>query len=619
MLFDGDCHFCRRWVVRWQRATGETVHYLPLQDKNVGENYPEIPRAELEEAIHLILPDGSVSRGAEGVFQALALAGKERWIYWLYRKVPIFADITELLYHEVSTHRTFLSKLDQIYSGPGDLPLSYVRVRYVFLRGLALIYLIAFTSLFGQIKGLVGSHGIAPAHSMMEALKADAAQNHIGLEKYHLFPTLAWWSATDHALCWQCGAGIGLSVLLLLGIVPAPVLFLLWILYLSLSTVCVPFLDFQWDNLLLETGFLAILFAPLQWFERPSRQSPASPLALWLLRWLIFRLMLESGCVKLMSGDISWWNLSALRVHYETQPLPTWIAWYAHQLPASAQAACTFLLLAVEVICPVLIFAGRRARLVAAALFMLLQGLIMLTGNYTFFNWLTILLCIPLLDDRILRRPSAVEVAHSRRWPRWVTLPIAVVIFVVTFIQLIGTFRIAQRWPAPVIAVYRWVAPFRTLNSYGLFAFMTQKRNEIIVEGSNDGQHWVDYEFKYKPGDLKKRPGFVAPNQPRLDWQMWFAALKPIQDPENRWFLNFELRLLQNSSDVLALLGRDPFPNGAPKYVRALLYEYHFTDMATRRATGQWWKREYRGIYCPAFSLEDIHPKALTDGAGRVD
>jgi hypothetical protein len=224
-----------------------------------------------------------------------------------------------------------------------------------------------------------------------------------------------------------------------------------------------------------------------------------------------------------------------------------------------------------------------------------------------------------LLDDRLLRAPSAVEMVHARKWPRFVILPLSVAIVVITFIQLAGTFRIAQRWPAPVVALYRWVEPFRTLNSYGLFAVMTQKRPEIIVEGSNDGRHWTEYEFKYKPGDVKKRPAFVAPNQPRLDWQMWFAALSDIRQPDARWFLDFELRLLQNSHDVLALMGPNPFPKGPPKYIRALLYEYHFTDGETRRATGQWWRRQYLGVYCPAFSLADVHSKPLTDDDGRVD
>ncbi|MGP8199748.1 MAG: lipase maturation factor family protein [Limisphaerales bacterium] len=619
LVYDGDCHFCRRWIARWQNATGDAVTYLPYQTESMAGRFPEIPRRDFEQSVHLILPDGSVCSGAEAVFRSLEEAGKERWLIHLYRDFPGFADLAELLYEEVAAHRSFFSKLDKIYSGPSFVPLSYVRVRFIFLRGLALIYLIAFASLFGQIQGLAGSRGIVPAATVMEMLKAEAVDQHIGLERFHAVPTLAWWSASDSALNWQCGAGVTLSLLLFFGIAPAPALFLLWCLYLSLTTICGPFLSFQWDTLLLETGFLAIFYAPLQWLERPSRQSAPSTTVLWLLRWLIFRLMLESGCVKLMSGDISWWNLTALRVHYETQPLPTWIGWYAHQMPAGVQAFCTFVLLFIELAVPALIFAGHRARLTAAGIFALLQVLIMLTGNYTFFNWLTILLCVPLLDDDALkpRRPISAVLAmpssasRCRRWPRFILLPIAFVIGLVTLMGLLGTLRVAERWPAPALALHDWLEPFRSFNNYGLFAAMTQKRPEIIIEGSNNGRDWRPYEFKYKPGDLNKRPGFVAPYQPRLDWQMWFAALGGAR--ENLWFLNFETRLLENSPAVLALLGRNPFPKTPPKYIRALLYEYHFTDMATRRATGRWWRREYKGVYVPAISLPE-NPNGIAPG-----
>jgi predicted DCC family thiol-disulfide oxidoreductase YuxK/uncharacterized membrane protein YphA (DoxX/SURF4 family) len=611
LVYDGECHFCCRWVARFKSVTGSAVTYLPFQDESLAARFPEIPREDFAEAVRLILPDGSVCGGAEAVFRSLSEAGKERWLLGLYKKIPGFAELSELFYEEVATHRAFLSKLDRIYSGPGITPLRYVRVRFVFLRGLALVYLVAFASLFGQIQGLAGSNGIVPAASLIRTLKVEAAQRHIGLARFHAFPTLAWLSASDGALNWQCGAGVVLSLLLLFGIAPAPVLFLLWCLYLSLATVCGPFLDFQWDMLLLETGFIAIFFAPLQLVERPSRQSTPSTMVVWLLRWLLFRLMFESGCVKLMSGDSSWWHLTALRVHYETQPLPTRIGWYAHQLPPDVQAVCTFLLLAIELVVPVLIFSGRRARLTAAGIFTGLQVLIMLTGNYTFFNWLTILLCIMLLDDRALKPQglralypsSTTRLFHPRclRWPRFIILTVALVIVLVTTMGLFRTLRVSNRWSAPVIALYDWLEPLRSFNSYGLFAWMTPARPEIVIEGSNDGQDWQPYEFKYKPGDLKKKPRFIAPFQPRLDWQMWFAALG---DPrQKQWFLNFEARLLQNSPEVLALMGTNPFPKAPPKYVRALLYEYHFTDTATRHDTGLWWRREYEGIYAPPISL----------------
>jgi lipase maturation factor 1 len=611
LVYDGDCHFCKRWIARWQRKTGDAISYVPFQDESVAARFPEIPREDYEHAVRLILPDGTVCGGAQAAFRSLAEAGQERWLYRLYHDFPFFADLAELLYEEVAMHRSFLSKLDRAYSGPGLQPLNYIRVRFLFLRGLALIYLVAFASLAGQIQGLSGSHGIVPVQSVMESLKAEMKVNNI-VGRFHLVPTLAWWNASDPALNWQCEAGIALSLLLLFGIAPAPALFLLWALYLSLSSVCAPFLNFQWDELLLETGFLAIFFAPLQLVERPARQSPPSALFLWLLRWLLFRLMLESGSVKLLSGDPSWTHLTALRVHYETQPLPTWIGWYAHQLPPGFQSFSVVVMFVIEMVVPVFIFAGRRARLTAAALFVFLQILILLTGNYTFFNYLTILLCVPLLDDEALpwrrRPPTSPELPEtppprprqSPRWRRFILLPVAGVTVLATFMMLLATFLVPER-PSPFTAIVAWLEPLRSFNGYGLFRVMTQTRPEIIVEGSNDGQHWQAYDFKYKPGDLKGHPRFVAPYQPRLDWQMWFAALEgPARSP---WFISFEARLLQNSPEVLALLAHNPFPKAPPKFIRAELYEYYFTDRATRRATGQWWRREYKGLYLPAMSL----------------
>ena len=613
LVFDGDCRFCRRWIARWKNATGDAVDYLSFQDETVAARFPEIPREDFEEAVHLILPDGSFCQGAEAVFKSLAQGGRHRWLLGLYRKVPGFADASDLLYEEVALHRTAFSALDRIYAGPGIQPPAYVWVRFAFLRGLALIYLMAFVSFDVQMDGLIGSHGIVPAQDMMAIVKAEVAQAHIGLDRIHLVPTFAWRGASDQALHWQCGLGVGCALALLAGLAPTVMLFLLWALYLSLCSVSAPFLNFQWDNLLLETGFLAIFFAPLQLWERPSRQSRPPALMLWLLRWLLFRLMFESGCAKLMSGDFTWWNLSALRVHYETQPLPTWIAWYAHQWPPSVQTFCALVMFSIELVVPVFIFSGRRLRLAAAVIFAAFQFIIILTGNYTFFNWLAILLCIPLLDDSALmsfRKGNGAEkepdpaTQRAARWPWPVTLGLTLVIVPLTTIPLMNALGVKQTWPAPVIWMYGWAQPFRSFNGYGLFAMMTQTRPEIIVQGSEDGSHWKDYTFKYKPGDLRRAPGFVAPYQPRLDWQMWFAAL---EGPRfNLWFFGFEKGLLENSPPVMALVGPNPFPNQPPKYIRAQLYEYHFTDRATRRATGEWWRRDYKGSYMPPLTLEDF-------------
>ena len=310
---------------------------------------------------------------------------------------------------------------------------------------------------------------------------------------------------------------------------------------------------------------------------------------MFLFRWLIFRLMFFSGAVKLASGDPTWRNLTALSYHYETQPLPTPVAWYMQQLPAAFQKASTVLVFAVELIVPFLFFAPRRIRHIGAWITIALQMLILTTGNYTFFNLLTIVLSLSLFIE--WQRPAGLSSFH-----RALSIALAAFVGVASSLLFLELFSIPV--PAPGTAILRIVSPLRVVNSYGLFAVMTTVRNEIIVEGSNDGDTWLAYEFPYKPGDVRRAPPVVAPHQPRLDWQMWFAALGTYQD--NRWFVNFMVRLLQGEPAVLRLLRYNPFPGGPPKYVRASLYQYHFTHFGDRA----WWRREERGLYFPPVSLK---------------
>lgn len=620
MVFDGDCRFCVLWIRRWQQISGEGVDYLPFQDPTVAVRFPEVPRQQFATAVQLLEPDGQVYSAARAAFGALAKNPGWPRPLWLYEHSAAFARVTECGYAFVARHRPLFSALTRIGWGGHVEPPDHFRVRRVFLRALAVIYLIAFASLWSQLEGLVGSKGILPADQFMSGAKAQVKANGLGLDRFRLLPTLCWFNASDSFLHWQCAAGVGLALLLLIGIAPAPCLFLLWLIYLSLSAVGRDFLSFQWDILLLETGFLAIFFAPLQLWPRPACATPPSRLVLWLLRLLLFKLMFQSGCVKLMSADSLWRNLMALTVHYETQPLPTWIGWYAHQLPLWFQKSSCAIMFGLELLIPFLIFAPRRPRIFAAALLALLQLLILLTGNYTFFNWLTLVLCVTLLDDFFLlrmfgflsRRPmegAKPEIASVRlltsaatkHWRRVITVPLAAVVVPVTGLQLLVTFGLQPPVLQPIAAVHQWIAPFRSLNLYGLFAVMTPSRPEIIVEGSNDGVTWLPYEFKYKSGDLKRRPAFVAPHQPRLDWQMWFAALGRWQD--NPWFGNFCGRLLQGSPEVLALLEVNPFPDRPPRSIRATVYDYRFTNLEQRRQTGDWWRRENPREYLPVVSL----------------
>jgi len=455
---------------------------------------------------------------------------------------------------------------------------------------------------------LVGHNGILPAADYLTAVSQRA-----GAERYWWLPTICWISASDSFLHFLCASGSVLSLLVVIGVAPLPALILLWASYLSLSTVCRDFLSFQWDILLLETGFLAIFLAPRQWLPRFSRETPPSGVVVWLHCWLLFRLMFMSGAVKLLSDDPAWWNFTALTFHYETQPLPTWIGWYSHQLPVWFQKTSVAIMFLIELLVPFLIFGTRRCRQIACGTFVVFMLLIAVTGNYCFFNWLTVALCVLLLDDELLRKviPKRLEslfpqTGRPTKPPLYRLLGVAtlaLVIVLISGLETVARLTRSNHLPDSLVQVMRWVSPLRTVNSYGLFAVMTTTRPEIIVEGSNDGVTWLPYEFKWKPGDLNRAPGFVAPHQPRLDWQMWFAALGDYQS--NPWFMNFMVRLLQGSPEVLALLKKNPFPDQPPRRLRAVLYEYRFTDIATRRRTGAWWHREQKGLYCPEITLRE--------------
>ncbi len=480
---------------------------------------------------------------------------------------------------------------------------SYFLSRWLFLRLLGVVYLAAFLSLRGQVKGLVGRRGILPAADYLEEIRQLT-----GRERYLLVPTLCWLDASDRRLDRLCVGGVLLSCLLIAGVAPAPVLLLLWADYLSLSVACQRFLGYQWDALLLETGLHAALVAPIRLWPRLGHEPPPPRVALWLLRWLLFRVMFTSGLVKLLSGDPTWRKGTALQYHYETQPLPTWTSWYLHQLPARFHRLSTWFTFAVEQGLPPLMFGPRRCRQVAFAGTVLLQLIIAATGNFGFFNLLTVALCVPLLDDQCFPQKWQPSVAASvparsslRRWLGWLTLPVAAVPVMLSFLELLAACGRRVRCTRPLARVREVLLPFRSLNTYGLFAVMTTRRPEIIVEGSNDGRTWLPYEFRWKPGDVRRRPAFTGLHMPRLDWQMWFAALGSFW--ENGWFLQFLVRLLEGSPEVLGLLRHNPFPGAPPRYVRAILYDYRFTDRAARKETGAWWRREALGLYCPILAV----------------
>lgn len=460
------------------------------------------------------------------------------------------------------------------------LPVSAISLT-LFPRLLGLIYFCAFASLLVQVRGLYGAQGILPIADYTARLR-----RHFGAKAWRLFPSLFWLNAGDACLLGAAGAGIALSCLLMAGIATFPALLLLWLLYLSFTSLGQDFLAFQWDALLLEVGFMTI-FLPLA--------DPASPLVAFAYHFFLFRFMLSAGVVKLASHDLNWRQLRALLFHYETQPLPNKLAWYAHQLPAGVQKLSCLATFFFELVVPVFCLGPATLRLVAGGLLLFFQTLLLLSGSYGFFNLLTMVLCVPLLDDRFLAAFAFLPAVAAPLLPALSTPASA---FFLLFILLNGLqlLRLAAhpRWLAPLLGrAGRWGIS----SPYGLFAVMTTKRFEYVIEGSNDGEEWQAYAFGWKPGDPAVPPRQAAPHQPRLDWQMWFAALDPLNiEP---WFARLLKRLLEGSPPVLSLFRSVPFRGAPPRLLRLTVYQYHFTDWATRRESGHWWQRTEVGRSAP--------------------
>ena len=621
LIWDGDCRFCELWIERWRAATRGKFDDAPSQQ--VSARYPEVPADVFNHAVVYIDETGSVFTGAEAIVRALRVRFPHRTLAWAYDKVPGFAPLSEFFYRRVARNRRTASAITRALWGNEVRPANYRNAQHWFLRGLGLVYLIAFVSFWVQVDGLIGENGVLPIAEFLPIMRDRLGENALGL-----LPTLCWLNSSNGFLHLLCGGGVVVSLLLICGIAPVICLVLLFIDYLSLTVAGQTFLYFQWDILLLETGFLALFFAPMRWWMH-ANQSRTPRLGLFLLKLLLLKLMFMSGMVKLTAGDNSWWNLTALDYHYWSQPLPTVFAWFADKTPEWFKKFSVAACLVIEIVVPFFIWAPRRIRLVAATLMIGLQLAIAITGNYCFFNLLTIVLCLVLIDDAGLgrRRPKSLEQFNGRAAasPPQPTTSVsqglrpalsrfadiaqltAAIIFLIVTLPLNGwhfynALRQDAERPGFINAVDERIQPFRICSGYGLFRVMTKDRREIVVEGSRDGLDWAAYEFKWKPGDPNRMPGWCAPHQPRLDWQMWFAALGSAG--RNQWFVRLVECLLENKADVNRLLATNPFPDTGPRYIRARFYRYRFTSAEERRQTGAWWKREELGEYLPTVSLK---------------
>ncbi len=500
--------------------------------------------------------------------------------------------------------------------------------RWIFLRALGLIYFSAFYSLIFQIRGLIGPQGILPAEGYLAAVERG-----LGSLRFWYAPTLLWISSGSHMLMALCWVGIAASLLVVANVWPRAMLVVCFVCFLSFVSAAGDFSGYQSDGMLLEAGFLSLFFAPGGFLPGWGRMRPPIRASLFLLLWEWFRIYFESGVVKLASGDPEWRHLTAMDQYYQNGPLPTWIGWYVQHLPHWFQAATVVATLALELVIVWMLFLPRRWRIVCFFIVTPWQIAVILTANYAFLNYIVLVLGFLLLDDRFLIRfvparwrfpvaadsdtpaegesnperpmedPSAAS-PRSRLRRQAHSLGVAANAVMLGWIFYATTVPMLQMFwrtiPLPIEPITA-LQPFRIANEYGLFAVMTPNRYEIEFQGSDDGHTWVAYPFRYKPQALNQAPGIYAPYQPRFDWNLWFASLGswtqyPIVP-------RTEELLLTNDPDVLALFAGNPFSDHPPREVRAVLWQYWFTTMAEKQATGDWWRRLLLGAYAPTLTM----------------
>jgi hypothetical protein len=484
-----------------------------------------------------------------------------------------------------------------------------ILARWVFLRALALIYLSAFYSLLFQINGLIGPQGIEPAGNYLRAI----AQYYGTTRLWHA-PSLFWISSDSTAMMAVTWIGIAASIIALCNVCPRVSLFVCWVCFLSFVTAAGDFSSYQSDGMLLEAGFIALFFAPPGLWPGFAADRPPSQISLWLLRWEWFRIYFESGVVKELSGDPQWHNFTAMDEYYQNSPLPTWIGWYVQHLPHWFQAASVVATLLMELVLVFMLLFPRRVRMICFCIVTPWEIGVVLTGNYAFLNYLVLSLGFLLLDDVYLERVLPARFRPAKRddvdsppsgpmQPLREALHAAGVVLSACMLLWIGYATTAEMvdmgghtvLPLKPVAL---LEPLRIANQYGLFAVMTRGRYEIEFQGSNDGQNWQPYLFTHKPQLVNEAPGIYAPYQPRFDWNLWFASLGSWQ--QNDMVPITEEKLLMNDRDVIGLFRSDPFDGSAPRYVRAVLWQYWFTSMEEKRQMGNWWRRRMLGLYAPA-------------------
>ncbi|HYQ18107.1 MAG TPA: lipase maturation factor family protein [Polyangiaceae bacterium] len=483
---------------------------------------------------------------------------------------------------------------------------SFWLVRAALLRGIALIYAVAFSILVRQGPALLGAHGILPAAQYLDRL---GDFYHSRATGFWQLPSVFWLASSDAWLGTCAWLGLLTALVALAGFANAPCFALMWALYLSFTHVGQIFYGYGWDSLLCEAGFLAIFLAPA-W--RPGELRPASPpplIVVVLYRWLAFRIMFGAGLIKLR-GDECWTNLTCLSYHYETQPNPGPLSPWFHAAPLWFHELGALFNHLVEVVAPFGVFGPRPVRLVAGALIVVFQSILIASGNLSFLNWLTLIIGFACFDDRATLRVlpeklakklrvrlSTLEGAQLSKPRRVVSVVLAIGIGILSLSPVVNLL-------SPHQAMNASFEPFNLVNTYGAFGSVSRERYELIIEGTSaatidEQTQWREYELPCKPGPLERRPCWITPYHLRLDWQLWFVPLAP--DHQRRWFLSLTNKLLRADAAVLGLFAKNPFPDHPPRFIRADFYRYEFAPPGQVVV----WKRSRAGQYLPPVSLQD--------------
>jgi len=496
-------------------------------------------------------------------------------------------------------------------------PQTYWLTRFVILRLLGVVYAVAFLVVINQAIPLIGANGLLPVGIYLK--QVSAAFGSAGSGFVHL-PSIFWLWHSDTAILTVAWIGFVLSCLVAAGYANVPVLTVLWVLYMSIVHAGQDWYGYGWEIQLTETGFLAIFLCPLVDMRPFPRYAPPLPIIV-LFRWLTFRIMLGSGLIK-FRGDQIWRNGTALYYYFETQPLPGPFTRWFHFLPHLALKIGVWFNWLAELVAPWFVFWPRIARHIAGSVIVLFQLAIILSGNLSFLNWLTIIPALACLDDgfwsRLLPRVlvDKANVAADRAKP---SKPMNTTVWVVTAIVIVLSIQPALNMLSPSQVMNTSFDPLDLVNTYGAFGSVGQERLNVIFEGTQDDTtgdkaNWKPYIYKGLPVLLNKRPPQIAPYQLHLDWQMWFAAMSSAN--EYPWTLNLVWKLLHNDPDAVNLFGGNPFPNKPPKFVRAVLYRYKFAKPGNPQ--GLYWNREPVSEWIPAISANDPRLIKFLESEGWV-